>query len=247
MPCETLTDFKLIDTYRKSFNGDLQMAKSKPAKLAAFDGFKFDDHKGLLLVVGTIANALRDELRKNASSLKATGLCSFTDSVVRVTVKSGKLTHGELEKALALATVKRKCEVVDAEGAADDAEDNDEAEREHDSAPLPPGLAKVSASFHGATKALEAFMAERLPALEWHDSEIKTQQDATRKLAEIKATIVAFNQTIIAARQRAKQLGDELNAEMKDPNSKFDKTAAKALVRAVAVQNAIILDAENRI
>jgi hypothetical protein len=250
MPCESLEEFKTLATYRKSFNGDLHMAKSRPVKFAVFDGFKFEkDQKQLLLVVGTIPNELRDALKKNAASLKATGLCSFAGGVVEVTLKSGKLTPTELERGLKHAGITKECKVADGSGGgAEESVDNDEADDEQPGRPLPPGLAKASATFQAANAQLEAFMKERVSALTWHDDQIKTQQDAERMVTQVNAAIQGFEDKIVDARTKSKNLANELKELAKDKEvAKYQKTQLTKLAKAVADQGVLIAALEQKI
>ena len=71
MPCETLAEFQDLATYRKSFNGDLMMAKSRPQKFYFFETFAFETTKGPLLVLGKIDKSLLDRFFMKHRILKA--------------------------------------------------------------------------------------------------------------------------------------------------------------------------------
>lgn len=234
MACDTLEEFRTLATYRKSFNPDLQIAKSRPMKFIVLEGFKFErDQKNLLLVLGTVASGLLDELKGHASKVKAEGMCSFVDNVVQVTLKSGQLSDSELKKGLEWATVKREGKVSDAKpGRSDD----DDEER-----PLPPRVASASAGFLKARADLEEFMKARVAALQWHENEIKTQQDAEKKITEIESVIAAIELKIAAAQTRATELTAEVKELRRDEKTaKYSKGAIVKLEKAVTDQGVLV-------
>jgi hypothetical protein len=232
MPCDTLEEFKTLATYRKSFNPDLQTAKSRPVKLLVYEGFKFEkDQKNLLLVVGAIGAELAKQLKENAGKLKAEGTVAFVDDVVKVALKSGNFTDAELKKALEWAAVKRAGKVGDEPAADEDAAPP----------PLPPRTAAVSKAFLEAKAELETFMKERVAALVWHENEIQTQQQAEAKIVEVQAAITAFEQKITAANVKAKQLGNELKELKKDEKvAKYQKGQITKLEKQIEEQSTLV-------
>ena len=237
MACDTLEEFKSLVTYRKSFNPDLQTAKSRPMKILVLEAFKFEkDQKNLLLALGAVGSGLLGELKGNAGKVKAEGMVSFVDDVVQVTLKSGQLSDSELKKALDWAQVKRVGKVGDGKpGAADD--DDDAAEP----APLPARTAAASAGFMKAKAELEEFMKTRVAALQWHEAEIKTQQDAEKKIAEIEAVITGIEAKITAAQAKATQLSAEVKELRRDEKvAKYQKAVITKMEKAVTDQGVLI-------
>ena len=236
MPCESLAEFQELAKYRKSFNGDLQIAKSKPVKLVVLEGFQFEKgQKGLALVLGAVPTELMNQLKANAGKLKAAGSLAFGNDGLKVTVKSGKLADGDMKKALDLAQVKRPFTIAaaGAEREADETEDEGEAE----GAPLPPKLQGAGEAFLAAQRALEGFFRERVAAMQWHEAEIRTQQDAQRKITEVQATIAGLRTRIADTDKKAKDLAGELKELKKDAQvSRYSKGQLSKLETAIQKQ-----------
>lgn len=244
MACETLEEFQAVASYRKSFNADLQAAKSRPLKLVVLESFKFEkDAKHPALVLGAVSTALLEQLKKNAAKVKAEGKLAFTDNVVRVTLKSGTFTDGDLKKALEWAQVKREGVVGEDEA----------AEEEEGEQPLQGKAAASSAEFLKAKSMLEEFMKTRVAAMEWHDAEIVTQQDAEKKVTEVEAVIAAFRVQITAAEAKAKSSASDLKDARADKEAaKYAKAAITRIEKAIAAQGVIVaalkvkIDAQER-
>lgn len=240
MACDSLDEFRDLAKYRKSFNGDLQIARSKAVKLVVLEAFKFEkDQKGLALVLGAVPTELMNQLKGNATKIKAAGALEFVDNVVKVTLKSGSLADGDVKKALDLAQVKREFKLV-AAGAEREADETEDEALPADGADLPPRLKGAGDTFHAAQKELEDFFRERSAAMKWHEGEIKTQQDAVKKIAEIRSAIDGLNTRIAAASLQAKNLRKDLKDLAKDAQvARYSKAQLTKLQKAIDAQDAL--------
>jgi hypothetical protein len=239
MACESLEEFLSLETYRKSFNGDLQMARSKPIKMVVLEGFEFSNkHKGFVLALGAVDTKLMTALKSHAGRVQAVGKLALVDGQLIASIKSGKLEADQMKKALELAQVRRTAVVVAAghERDADENEEEDDAPR----GPLNKAVKLKDVDLGLGVAAAQAdlleFFRERASALQWHESEIKTQQDAVKKIAEVKAAILGLEQRVDAADKAAKALGTELKLLSKDAQSKFTPGKLDKLRRAITAQ-----------
>lgn len=247
MPCETIEEFKDIEAYRKSLNPDLLRAKTKPLKFVLFEAFKFGDGtKGPLMALGVVPAPVVADLKKLAK-VKAVGTCAFVDNVVQVTLKSGRLSQAEMEKALVTAKIKRACTVVTGEDASDEAE-GEEDEHDPASSSLPPDAVKAGEAFQAAQNALEDFIAKRVAALNWHNAEIKTQQDAVKKISALAETVRGLQAKIADAQAATRDLRESLREAQRDESvAKYQKRKITELENGMAKQAKLIESLQDKI
>jgi len=246
MACDTFDDFTDLAKYRQSFMGDLQIAKSKAIKLVMLEAFEFKSEKGFAMVLGAVPTAMMDQLKKKAGKVKASGALALVDGVLKVTVKSGKLVDSDMKKALELARVKREFTIaaVGEEREADETEDEDLPSGEP---VLPPKLKGAGEAFITAQNQLVEFFKVRYEAMQWHEGQIKTQQDATNKIAEIEKGVADLRLSIAAAEKKKADLGKELKQLTKDEVTKFAKGGLVRLQKAITDQEKLVTKLTNDI
>ena len=231
MPCDTLAEFLDLATYRKSFNGDLMMAKSRPQKFYYFESFPFETTKGPLLVLGKIDKSLLDELKKLGKTIKAKGLCSFKDNVVALTVTDGKLAEEQLKKALALANVRRESTVGDGDAPAPENKGKGEA------------LGLPSEKFTSVRADLQKLL-DKAKEIAWKDSDIKRGKEADDKVLQVQRYLIEVDGAIAASHAATKLLENQLRAQARDPKAKLFKPEFDATAKLLARQAALVKDAE---
>lgn len=234
MPCDTLAEFRDLARYRKSFNGDLMMAKSRPQKFYYFETFPFESAKGPLLVLGKIDKALLDEVKKLGKTVKAKGLCSFKDNVVALTVTDGKLDESQLKKALALANVRREGTVGTGDAGPGENKGKGDA------------LGAPSEKFTAARDSLRK-LVEGADKLAWNERDIKSGAEADDKIKEVKRFILDVESAVTAGEAAAKALATQLKAEAREPRAKFFQADFNATHKLMARQEALVKDAEKEV
>ena len=238
MPCDTLAEFRDLATYRKSFNGDLMMAKSRPQKFYFFETFPFETTKGPLLVLGKIDKALLDEVKKLGKAIKAKGLCSFKDNVVALTVTDGKIGDDQLKKALTLAQVRRESTISTG--------DADRPENKFADKAKGPVLAEPPEKFVAARKTLQG-LVDGADKLAWNDRDIKRASQAQDKITEVERFIREVDSAIDAAEAPAKLLAQQIQREAADPRAKQYQAEFDATRKLMKHQDALVKDAAKKV
>lgn len=238
MPCDTLAEFRDLATYRKSFNGDLMMAKSRPQKFYYFESFPFEATKGPLLVLGKIDKTLLDELKKLGKTIKAKGLCSFKDNVVELTVTDGKIDDAQIKKALAHAQVRREATI--------NTGDADRPEHKFKDKEKGPTLAEPSEKFVKARAELQKLM-DKSDAQGWNDRDMKRGSDAEDKITEVERFIRQVDAAITEAEGPTRLLANQLNVEAKDPRAALYKAEFDATRKLLARQATLVKEAEKEV
>lgn len=234
MPCDTLAEFRDLARYRKSFNGDLMMAKSRPQKFYYFETFPFESAKGPLLVLGKIDKALLDEVKKLGKTMRAKGECSFKDNVVALNVTDGKITDDQLRKALAHANVRREGSVGNGDKAAPENKGNGEA------------LGQPPEKFSAARAALQKLL-DKADDLAWDERELKSGKAADEKLTQVERWIVEVESALAASEPANKLLANQLNVQARDPRAKLFKPELDAAGKLLAKQTALVQSAQTDI
>ena len=231
MPCDTLAEFRDLATYRKSFNGDLMMAKSRPQKFYLFENFPFETAKGPLLVLGKIDKGLLDELKKLGKTIKAKGECSFKDNVVALNVTDGKLDESLLKKALALANVKREGTVGDGDSAMPENKGKGEA------------LGLPSEKFTASRGAVQKLL-DRKKEVAFVQSNVKRGADAEDKIRAVERYLLDVQDGVEAAEAASKAMGTQWQAERRDPRAKLFQREFEATVKLMTKQAALVKELE---
>lgn len=238
MPCDTLAEFRDLASYRKSFNGDLMMAKSRPQKFYFFESFPFETTKGPLLVLGKIDKTLLDELKKLGKTIKAKGLCSFKENVVKLTVTDGKIDDTQIKKALAHAQVRREATI--------NTGDADRPEHKFKDKEKGPTLAEPSEKFVKARAELQKLM-DKSDAQAWNDRDMKRASDAEDKITEVERFIRQVDAAITEADGPTRLLANQLNVQAKDPRAALYKAEFDATRKLLARQATLVKEAEKEV
>ncbi|MEO6409659.1 MAG: hypothetical protein ABIO45_13025 [Burkholderiaceae bacterium] len=234
MPCDTLAEFRDLATYRKSFNGDLMMAKSRPQKFYFFETFPFETTKGPLLVLGKIDKSLLDEVKKLGKTMRAKGECSFKDNVVALHATDGKLTEDMVRKALALANVRREFTLGDGDASVAESKGSGEA------LGLPPE--KFTAARGNLQKLLD-----KAKDLAWKDADFKRGKEADDKVNQVERYIAEVGNALTAGEAGTKALATQLQMQAKDTRAKFFKTEFDASTKLLARQQALVKEVEKEV
>ncbi len=234
MPCDTLAEFQDLAAYRKSFNGDLMMAKSRPQKFYFFETFPFETTKGPLLVLGKIDKKLLDELKKLGKTMRAKGECSFKDNVVALTVTDGKLDESLLKKALALANVRREGTVGDGDASVAESKGNGEV------------LGGAPEKFTAARANLQKIF-DKAKDLAWKDADFKRGNEAEDKINQVERYLAEVGNALSASEAGSKALATQLNAQAKDKRAKFFKAEFEASTKLLARHQALVKETEKEV
>ena len=234
MPCETLAEFQDLATYRKSFNGDLMMAKSRPQKFYFFEAFAFETTKGPLLVLGKIDKSLLDEIKKVGKTIRAKGQCSFKDNVVALNVTDGKLSEELVRKALALASVRREFTLGDGDAAVP------ESKGKGETLGLPPD------KFTSARANLQKLL-DKSKELAWKDADFKRGSEADNKVNQVERYLADVGAALTSGEAGSKALATQLQAEQKDKRAQFFKTEFAASSKLLERQKALVKEVEKEV
>lgn len=112
MPFQTLDDLTVPADYSKTLRADVAKIAKKPIPFYLFDGFPFEDVKGLLLLVGKAPASLLADVKKAGGKQIAKGTCVRVGPQIEFSPLSGKPTREHFAKAMRFAKLSEKALVA---------------------------------------------------------------------------------------------------------------------------------------